>query len=109
MVGAMLRERWSGRQALWTEITQDGVFVCLLGSMLHARSQTRETTSGRGASGWMDALPLTALQTHCWQRHTTVTDRQAGGWPDTKPESPSRMKCKLEEINIRPFLQEHLE
>lgn len=57
----------------------------------------------------MDALPLTALQTHCWQRHTTVTERQAGGWPDTKPESPSRMKCKLEEINIRPFLQEHLE
>jgi len=34
------------------------MFVSLLWSILHARTQTRETISGRRASGWMDALSL---------------------------------------------------
>lgn len=34
------------------------LFVCLLWSIFHARTQTRETISGRRASGWMDIWVL---------------------------------------------------
>lgn len=105
----LLRQSWRSALAGPTEqrLHSSSLFVCLLWSILHARSQTRQTYLGElwvdGRSGVTDPPSSPALPAE------TDSDRPLGwGTPTTNLRTLTN-QVQIWNKYSPPFLQEHLE